>query len=297
MLKKILAIWMTLLIALCAIPALAQADESIERIADGETRDFDHDGTEETLSFKLVGLDEYGRYNGFTIGIGDQTFTIDAIDLEGSIFAADYSTRYRYEPYRPVGTLFMVTETWPNSDPVTHCYLYTDQRLIEVGTIPALPENMSISKSDKITTVILASHLGTWNREADFVIAEGTLLDAEGYVYNEYHVCEAPRMAYPMGVIVRLLRDLPLLTSVYDTEPTAKLDAGQNVMLAATDDIRWLYVSGLEDGADVEKEYTGLDNKNGGWVRFETEGYEEYLIIDGEKVMLDDVFDGIFYGN
>lgn len=284
MFKKMIALWMALAVALCAIPALAQADEAVERIADGTTRDFDHDGTEETLSFKLIGLDEYGRYNGFTIGVGDQSLTLDGIDLEGSIFAADYSTRYRYEPHRPVGTLFMVTETWPNGDPVTHCYLYTDQHLIDVGTIPALPENMSIGKSGKITAVVLAAHIGTWDREADFVIAKGTMDDAEGCVLDEYHVCEAPRMEYPMGVIVKLTRDLPLLASIHDAEPSAKLDGDQKVILAATDDIRWMYV-------------TDLSGENGGWVRFGEDDGQEYLIIDGENVMLDDVFDGIFYGN
>lgn len=287
--KRMLLMGLALILSLGLISGAALAEELtlpdgvVTVLSDGSTADFDGDGTAETLSF-VAGGEEYGP-GWFTLAVGDQNVTVENCEsLTGRIAALKLSSTTYYNPGAFWGTLFLVDEYGPSSDPLSYCYLYTGGQLYDVGTIPALSEAIACNWDGTLTTNIRASYIGTWSRPADYELASGTRW-TDGYqVY--YRLSEVPRDIYPMGMIVTLNEDLPLYAARYDTDATRLLEYGQQVILAATDDARWLYV-------------TSMDGETAGWVVFEVgaSGYGESILIDGIATPIDDVFADIVYAD
>ena len=289
--KKTLALLLTLLLALSACAALAdqypgERPWTLYMIDNGTVSDFDGNDEEETYTL-ATSLDEYGD-GSFTITVDGQSFTqenccmladevyiipIGRVDDEGG-------ESYIY------GTLFMVSEYGPSDDPLTYCYLYTAGQLFDVGVIPSLPDDMTLDgKVGMITTSVRADMIGTWHRPADYILAWGVKWSDDYESAETYnHLVEVPRPVYPMGMIVTLRQELPLMASQTDRVFSANLAAGQQVILAATDDVRWLYV-------------TSMDGLTRGWVRMSSVDWEQKITVGDRDVPVNDVFDGIVYAD
>ncbi len=168
---------------------------------------------------------------------------------------------------------------------MTYCFFYTDGKLYNVGEIPASPDAMSVNMDGLITTQVRAVHVGTWSRPADYKLASGHDWSTDNATAF-YQMTEIPRDVYPMGMIVDLKADLPLLASRYDADASATLTANQQVVLAATDDCRWLYVS-------------SLDGETAGWVKLtgSTDAFTDGVIVNGQATDVNDVFGNILYAD
>ena len=281
--KSILAMLIALAMILCAISAMAESD-AITEITTGTQRDFDGDEITETLIFTPAEPNEYDEIDGFTIEVGGDSYSVDETwNLAGTIYAVNLGGGMYYDPEWSWGTLFLVPEYGMSDDPYTYCYLYTNGRLFDVGAIPALPDAMTADADGRITCSIHASHIGTWNRFAEYKLATGySWGDGD---YEEYHyIAEVPQDVYAMGMIVYLNQALSLKATRYDDEATVYLEADQQIILVASDDVRWLYVS-------------SMDGTAGGWVEFSTsdEDYFEMINVNGAYANLDEVFGDVFY--
>ena len=291
--KKFAILLLSLALAFCALPALAEPTEGLMpwTIAplDGDlTADFDNDDTTETFHF-VSSLDEYND-GDFMLAVGSA-----AVMKENCCYLEDkvYMMRVGWsgvglteEDYH--ATLFMVPEYGMSDDPYTYCYLYANGELTDVGGIPSVPEGMNVDPlTGTITTNVRATMVGTWSRPADYILASGFHWSEEtddGEVY--YRLAEVPRPIYPFGMIVSLNEELPLLASQTDRVYAATLtpEANSRVILAATDDIRWLYV-------------TALDGETAGWVKMNREDYATMLTVGDEEMHAGEVFGDIIYAD
>lgn len=287
--KRIFALILAMLMLLSAGAFAEEAANTgdlmtIRETQDGARDDYDGDGNAETLSFSTK-LDEYDD-GSFTIGVGDQTLTVDGcMALSGKVYALKLAYGSYYNPVGFWGTLFMANEYGPSDDPLTYCFFYTDGKLYNVGEIPSSPDAMSVNMDGLITTQVRAARIGTWSRPADFKLASGVRWNDESSDVF-YQMIEIPRDVYPMGMIVDLKIDLPLLASRFDTDASVTLTANQQVVLAATDDCRWLYVS-------------SLDGETAGWVKLtgSTDAFTDGVIVNGQATDVNDVFGNILYAD
>ena len=87
-----------------------------------------------------------------------------------------------------------------------------------------------------------------------------------------------------MGMIVTLNQNLSLKATRFDSEASIDLAAGQQIILVASDDVHWLYVS-------------NMDGTIGGWVEFNGADYSEMINVIGTCTDIDDVFKHILYAD
>ena len=196
----------------------------------------DLDGSKKKSTVEIqTALDEYGD-GDITVVVNDQSFAV-----EGCCSVAEKYATVQI-PYGEDGfcTLIMPYEYGPSDDPITYMFMYRDGVLYNLGLVPALPETIEFDENGDFSTTIRARLLGTWYRPADYVIASAYYWDADTDQSTEEHlVTEVPRDVYPMGQIVTLKKNLPVLASRYDTEPVQTLTAGEKAIISATDDCRW----------------------------------------------------------
>ena len=291
--KKFAILLLSLALAFCALPALAEPTEGLMpwTIAplDGDlTADFDNDDTTETFHF-VSSLDEYND-GDFMLAVGSA-----AVMKENCCYLEDkvYMMRVGWsgvglteEDYH--ATLFMVPEYGMSDDPYTYCYLYAGGKLIDVGGIPSVPNGFIVDPlTGTITTNQRAAMVGTWSREADYILASGVHWDEETYdVELYYHLVEVPRPIYSFGMIVSLKEELPLLASQTDRVFSGILtpEANERVILAASDDVRWLYV-------------TSLDGQTAGWVKMGNVDWMTRITVGDEEMDVNDVFGDIIYAD
>ncbi len=281
--KKTICILAVLLI-LAAFAGKAEFDSYANTVFDaGEilTADFDSDDILETMRF-TCDLDEYDD-GSFTLTVGQWSITVeDCICLERGVKAM----KMGYDDFY-WSTMFMVSELGPSDDPLTYCILYTSDGLYDVGCIPAMAEDFTVSRDGVITASVRANMIGTWYRTTDFILARGWDVTAnEDDWIPLYRIVESPRTVYPMGMIVGLKVDLPLAASPYGGDAAVVLKAGGHVILAASDDVSRLYV-------------TDAEGRTGGWLRMkhEDEPWADLVLVNGRYMDADDVFDGIFYAD
>ena len=287
--KRIFALILAMLMLLSAGAFAEEADNkgglmTICETQDGASDDYDGDGKTETISFASK-LDEYGD-GSFTIGVGDQTLSIDGcVALSGKVYTLKLAFGSYYNPTGFWGTLFMADEFGSSDDPLTYCFFYTDGKLYNVGTIPSSPDALNVNMDGLITTQVRAAHIGRWSRPADYKLASGYDWSSDNATAS-YQITEIPRDVYPMGMIVDLKTDLPLLASRYDADASATLTANQQVVLAATDDCRWLYV-------------TSLDGETAGWVKLadSADEFVDGVILNGQATDVNDIFGNILYAD
>ena len=290
--KKPVICCLCLLFILCALPALADqapgfAPWTIALLEKDVTGDFDNDGATETFHF-VSSLDEYGD-GSFMLAVGSSAAMQENCC---SLLDTVYAMRVGWTGYGDVGdddyyaTMFMVPEYGMSDDPYTYCYLYLDGKLTDIGAIPALPDNMAVDRiSGTITTQVRADMIGTWSRPADYILARGFSWEEED-IQSYYHLVEVPRPVYPFGMIVTLKEELPLMASQTDRVYSGILTPEENeqVILAATDDRRWLYV-------------TSMDGWTAGWVKMSHVDYAVKIDVGDEQMDVDDVFGNILYAD
>ncbi len=290
--KKLTGLCLALLLALSLIPALADptpgiASWTIAEMSNDVTGDFDNDGTMESFHF-VTSVDEYGD-GDFMLAVGSAAvMQEDCVGLLDTV----YFMRIGWTGSTSDGddgfyaTLFMVAEYGPSDDPYTYCYLYIDGKLLDVGAIPAMPYNMTVDPmTGTITAQVRAAMIGTWSRPADFILATGYSWDDEGF-YSYYRITEMPRPIYPFGMIVSLKEELPLLASQTDRVYAATLfpEKDSQVILVASDDVRWLYVS-------------SMDGLTAGWVKMSDVDYVDMITVGDTEMDVDDVFGDILYAD
>lgn len=84
--------------------------------------------------------------------------------------------------------------------------------------------------------------LGCFDRAQEYVIASTNYkMRDEGWPYMS-GIFELPSGLYPIGNVVQLTQDLPLLTSREDDAETITISAGSYVALVGTDCEKWGYV-------------------------------------------------------
>ena len=288
--KKYLGLLLALILALSAMAAAADQYPGVEpwkiyMLDDGAVGDFDGDGDEEAFSFSMS-ADEDSWDGAFTLTVGDQSVSEEnCCELAGEVYVIYIGWRGSYGTDAGYyAALFMVPEYGPSDDPWTYCYLYESDGLIDVGAIPALPRSMTADPmTGMITTQVRADMVGTWSRPADYILASGYSWDDENFE-SYTHLCEVPRAIYPMGMIVTLKQELPLMASQTDRVFSTTLAANQQVILAATDDVRWLYV-------------TSMDGATRGWVKMSRVEWETKIAVGDVNVNIDDVFGNILYAD
>ena len=288
--RKPAAIILICLMILIAVPAAAENPVTILpyrmlTVRDGARVDFDGDGTADIYSFG-TDLDEWGD-GSFTLSVNGQSVTQEnctglADDVYVMLIGGQYSDGEVYW----YASLFMVSEYGPSEDYYTYCYLYRNGTLSGVGAIPALARDFRVdSDTGVISTEIRASMIGTWYREARFILARGSEWDDAGENYqSSYHIAEVPQTIYPCGMIVTLKTALPLLECQTDTAYASQLLPGQQIIITATDDVRWAHVSSFD--GDVS-----------GWVRMRRVDYGERIVVGNVEMPINDVFGGIPYAD
>ncbi len=267
-----------MVLGMCTVSIAEAPQIKLHAIDDKYTDDLDGGDRKSTVEIQTA-LDEYGD-GDITVIVNDQSFTVESC----CSVAEKYATVQI--PYQEDGfyTLIMPYEYGPSDDPVTYMFMYRDGVLYNLGSVPAVPETIAFDENGDFTTTIRARLLGTWYRPADYVIASAYHWDETTEQATEEHlVTEVPRDVYPMGQIVTLKKNLPVLASRYDTEPVKTLTAGEKAIISATDDCRWLYV------VDAE-----LDE--GGWVKMQGE-YTATIQIGESWVDETEVFDGLVYAD
>ena len=258
---------------------------TLQPVASGCATDFDGDGETETFTVTAA-LDQW-NYGSVTLRVGEAEITRENVDNMAETFymlpvgAAGYAAGQA----SIYGTIFMISEYGPSDDHYTYCCLYADGRLTDVGGIPALPGRMKTGPDGVISTWVRARMIGTWERPAEYVLARGYRWTEEDFnIY--YHLCEVPAGYYPYGMIVSLKTDLALRESPFDESPalTLRPEDSERVILAATDDARWLYV-------------TDMSGEAAGWVRMGREDYATVIYQSGGAVDVNDVFGDILYAD
>ncbi|NLG24048.1 MAG: hypothetical protein GX558_01725 [Clostridiales bacterium] len=243
-------------VAATTMPGLNDADApAVWEVADGSALNLDGSGP---VAVSLTwDTDEYG-YGQYALTAGAAGATGDCESLVYRLYAGQLAG-----PDGP--TYLIVPDLGPSDDPMSYIYRYSDGGLHYLGGVPALPDAFTLT-ADGLTTTIRAAVLHTWFRPADFRV--------------EPAVHEIRRDLYPMGAKATLLRKLPLRASrAYGTKPALTLEAGAQVVLAATDDLEWVYVVMASDSAQ------------GGWLRLIDQYYCD--VGGGKQAEPTELFDGL----
>lgn len=274
--KKTLCVLLTaLLLALSVSPALAEGASSLEPdlycvtpIQSGVSCDLNDDGTAETIEYEVSNDDQGTQIPYVRLAVGEQEVRIDGWFMDEQL----YLLRMRDLTY------LLVFDYGPSDDPETHFY-YLDESgaLKDAGSIYTDPRQMEV-KDEIITGDVRGSLLYTWYHPADFTIARSLLPEGPSR-----RVVSLPRPFYPMGLIVKAMRDIPLYAEPGSDEISLTLKEGDTAILSGSDDVKWIYV-------------TDENNLQGGWIESAGE-YKTDLIVNGQSLFGSEVFDGLLFAD
>lgn len=243
--------------------------------------DLDGDGAPEQISYTYSEQDYIYSYR-LTVN-GMEGMRDDAMYLTGELGAV------RFEGVD--GAFLLVADNGASDDPMSYIYHYVSGEngasLDDLGTVDAFASAMTVTGRNTFTTYVRADTLFTWYRPADFVIGTGYHWDDAGNLTMSYGVAEVPRDLYSVGAHVTLKVDLPLMTSRTDATVCRTLHAGEEAVVAATDDKEWYYIAAPTDNYETPE---------GGWFRIDADSFADVLVGDtGMSGM--DVFDGLLYAD
>lgn len=278
--KKLLSL---LLCALLCAPALASSvpaafvpvGEICPVSPDAQT-DLDGDGLVEEIEYTVEYNEDTG-VSSFRLVIGSSQLDGEGDNLTGLIHA-----------YRPEGldeVILFLSDYGMSDDDWSHVFSYRQGEFRYLGGVGCMPWDLRVSSPLLLTGTARGSILHTWFRPADYVIAAS--YEEPSYDFRASAICEMPRSEYPMGAIVTVKQDIPLQISRTNPDLAYVLKAGDRAVIAATDDIEWLYIAPLSPSYEYER--------TAGWLRTEIGGYS--ALIDGESVSTFDLFDGLFYAD
>lgn len=264
-----------LVVMLSVFCARADAEASlietgkITPVGDMASYDLDEDGTSDTIEYEIV-RDSEGYDTGYILRVGNSQIMSDGYSMSEEI------NLLKLNEY--TAPFLMISDYGPSDDYETQFYLYENGTLQFIGTIPSLPELM-YTENGIITASVRGNVLYTWFREADYTLARS--FGEDGQIPAA--LFEIPRPLYPMGIIVTLKVDLPLFVSPTNHDIDSVIDAGEQVVLCATDDKEWVYI-------------TSLETNTSGWLQINR--HNSYECFVGKEVLGSyDVFDGLLFAD
>lgn len=240
-------------------------------ISNAAQLDMDGDGTLDSIEYTIT-TDEEGYDTGYTLRINDTAVTAYGCSMNRQLYAL------RLEDSGD-SIFLMVSDYGPSDDPETTFYYFKDGMIRSAGTIYAMPEEMEISEKGVITATVRGSVLYTWFHEANFAFGVG--YDEEWNA--SYYIYQIPHYVYPMGILVTLKVDLPLVISMTDSEVSATLPAGSQAIICASDDVGWIYIQ-------------AIDSLECGWVKVTGDSKCD-CIVGNEILSSYDVFDGLIFAD
>ena len=261
--KKISCFLLFLVLFVSTFSAFADwgDDYELHKLGTMMAADYDFDGEEE-MAFLLSQVDELGR-GSFLFVVGDQKMEVDECDgLNPQIYAMTL-----YPAHYMITTLFLIEEYPECGDPTTHFYMY-DGELVDIGSVHSLIEDMRIEPIGSISVPVRTNILGSWFRNANYIISLGFdwLEDGCDYLYS---LSEVPNGVYPFGMVIpNIENDIRLYASRYDEKPELTISAGQPLILVGTDEERWFYV-------------TDMKAETCGWLKMKIEDYDTKIEING----------------
>ncbi len=277
----------TVLLIFCLMAALlpAYADPAdtipvgqIIELFDGDVYDLDGDSIPEKISFETYMVDYESM---FTLTIGSITLDGKGDDLTGRLHAVKMS------PYTD-DCLILISDYGMSSDDTTYFYSYMDGDLSPAGTIATMPWDLTVTGQNTFTGIVRSFYLQTWSRPCDYVITNKGFFDEDDrYFSRSVSVNEVPRSVYAMGTLVTVTRDIDLQVSITNPAVCSGIKAGEQAILAASDDIEWLYIERVESDWNYDAQ--------GGWFRTDIGGWS--CIVNGEKVETGELFEGLFYAD
>lgn len=222
--KTVLLLLSLLLLFSCAQAESLTPEDGIVPLVNGASLDLDEDGTPETITWQLD-VDEYD-YGTMLLSVNGATLRIPVVYGYDAVYAGRLNGAW--------DTIYLLVGDYgPSDDPLATIVRYDDGALTLVGSIAALPENISINRAC-LTAVVRARTLQTWQRETDFVLVR--------HPSGEWTVCESPRTSYTLSTGVTLLDSVTLRVSLHGTD-TFTLPAGTSVAITASDDLSWIYLA------------------------------------------------------
>lgn len=256
---------------------LPAASGGIVELASGASLDLNGDGVAEEVKLEL-NMDE-GDVGKFVISAGEASIELDTMAGIDKLYAGYLRGEYDV-PF------LLVSEYGPSDDPYSYVIHYDGEKLINIGGVPALAQNISLDEG-VMTARVRADKICTWSRMGDFVVARTYMYD-DNYesMPTEYYVAEAPRASYAMDMAAVLKRDITLSTSL-SGEGRLKLKEGERVVLSATDDASYVFISPVDRAAH--------DWARGGYLML-GEGFDE-VMVNGKAVSSMDVFNGLLYAD
>jgi len=281
--KRILGLALAILLLLTTAAALAETAEGAQtavgvviKLDKGAWVDLDEDGQAEQVAYEILTEDGYDV--GYRLTIGQSEIVREGCAMDTDVYLL------KLTEYTPA--MVLVCDYGPSDDFVTYFHVYQEGSISYIGYIPSLAESMRI-RDGVITASVRGGVLHTWYHDADFSIAHSSGIDytsEDFFVPVEWAVYEIPRCLYPMGTIVTLKVDLPLLAGMNDPEQYALLPAGSKAILCATDDRKWVCIQSMED-AHVR-----------GWMELSGEsGFE--CVIGEATLWSDEVFNGLIFAD
>lgn len=270
--RKVILWMMSLLMMI--LPAAAEENQGavqigvITEVQLGTPVDLDGSGTTETVQYEIL-KDEDGWDIGYRMSVNEMIVEGEGWAMNEKVYVL------RIDQY---DTLLLVSDYGPSDDHETHFYLYNEDALLSVGSILAHPENMRV-ENEIITAPVRGKLLYTWFHDADFALASywGEDGEADACIY------QIPRYLYQMGLMVKLKTDLPLSVSMTNPEIAHIFEAGEEVVLCASDDVEWVYIQSAHSSA-------------GGWMKVGGEFGMDCVV--GDQLMDPwDVFDGLLFAD
>lgn len=277
--------WMSGLLALVLLLAMnvACAEEEFPYHEFVPVEDGDqivlYDGETLTARFKVHVSDEDNA--SYTLQINDGEMITDGIQ-------AYEAENVQMRALRTYNSLYFFIYLGFDSGCYYDVYEYYDGQLY---CVPAsfwcnatLDEFQATNSGTFIADTWTFTPLGCFNRAQEYVIASTINYETQNYMGG---IFELPRGLYPIGDVVRLTQDLPLLTSREDGAETITISAGSYVALVGTDCEKWGYL------AEISEE--GIYNPISGWVQFASDSSSD-ILINGQAVDAHEYMDGIIVG-
>ncbi len=247
------------------------AGEIVE-LTDGDCLDLNNDQVGEVIHFKLNFLDD-NRWGTYILTVGNRQIVREDINLTGKFYAAMLSGKWN-------GIQLLIDGDGPSADPFSGIFHYENDRLWNIGSVSNYANDLILTTNgfsgSKRGTVI-----HTWYRPADYILANSQMSNQLGGSYTPPWIVEVPRDIYPMGTIVKLKCDLPLQTSRTNNTINMIIKSGFNVVLVATDNKEWVYISPA-----------GNVTYEGGWLQLKPDSFSSCLNGDKE-ISADNLFEGL----
>lgn len=242
----------------------AYRGEFIE-LQSGDSYDMNMDGIKEQIEFNFI-KNNMNYIEDCEIRIGSITATVPIANPTGQVYI---SCLTNYQSSLQI----LIDEYGPSNDDMTTILYFTNNSLIEIGKVGGLVGNLRSLGNGLFQSYERANTLQTWYHPQKFYILQATEFSTVDYPQIVY----MPKELYAVGTNVKLLYDLPLLSSQYTSETTHTIKKGSLATIIASDDENWIYIK-------------DSNSFNSGWVRIK----DLDVIINGEEHYGQEVFAGLW---